>query len=318
MRLDFSFEVKRESEYDYINGRVKVLEMNLLKEDFLNKTTSLSFDGFIKELEQTVYKQYINPATFSGISEGLTKRLESELHEFEKFLSEGFINSFFRSKEVFLSVRQFALGRENLLDNDFRNFLSSGKGSYPEEFRECYNDVGSLKDSPILTGLAVGSYYLRFLRSASFKTKEPMVIRYYDIFLSSYFIATALRLFRFIDRKAISEEFFNESVSYMKRILDGRGILQEINDYETFKRFLGSERAYYGSVDLRKTSARQYILQNLREIIEKAKTINTGILPSFIYLSRLSLEVEELLSIIQLREKGFEEVDEIYQGVLYG
>ncbi|MGB9694085.1 MAG: hypothetical protein ACPLYF_04510, partial [Fervidobacterium sp.] len=215
-------------------------------------------------------------------------------------------------------VREFALGRESILDNDFKNFLSSGKGPYPEEFRGCYNDISSLKASPILTGLAVGSYYLRFLSSASFKTKEPMVIRYYDIFLSSYFVATALRLFRFVDKSVISEEFFNESVSYMKRILDSKGILQEISDYETFKRFLGSERSYYGSVDLRKTSARQYILQNLREIIEKSKTINTGILPSFIYLSRLSLEVEELLSVMQLREKGFDELGETYQGVLYG
>ncbi len=314
---EFHFNVRRESEYDYLNGRVKVLESYLLDKGFLRRLNDLSFEELVKEISQTSYRQFGTFDSYSSISSGIIRRFEYELKDFEHYLSKGFINSFFRSKEIFLRVRDFALNNTELASSKLRDFLLSGKGDFPAEFKLCYDYVLNARQDSLISGVAVGSYYLKFLNNVAEKTKVGMIIDFYLTYSRSYFIASCMRLSKFVDREMIAEHRFNEAVSLMRGVLADREIVSDIFDFNTFKGFLASERAYYGSADLTKVKARDYIIRNLEEIIERAKPINTGIIPAFVYLLRLSLEVEELLSIVNTRSQNALEFANSYKGVLY-
>lgn len=310
----YEFKIQRESEYDYVNGRVKVLETRLLEEDFFKKIISMSFDEIAREFEGTAYKQQINAISYESIMDGIVKRYNLELFEFERYLSIGFINTFFRSKSIFLSIREFALNKSEALDRKIVEFLKTGRGEFPHEFLKCYRDVIDSKDLPFFTGLAVSSNYIHFLSKSSLKTRIPLIIEYYEVYSSSYFIAMCLRLTHFVENNLINEGIFNKALLYLKKSLDVSEKYKDINDFSSFTEYVQKERQLYG---FRKVSSREYILHNLKKIIEKSKSINTGIIPSFIYLNRLMVEVEYLLSILQLKDKGIQISESNIEGVFY-
>ena len=310
----FYIQLRSPSEYDYINGRVKILETYLFSREELQRMACLSSSELINEFLNSHYKEYIPGKDFLSILKGISEYYFRTLVEMEKFVSPGFINSFFRSKEVFLKLKKFAVkerdGVKSSFDNNLWAFIQSDvKGKYPEIFRVVYKKLRDNRLNPFKLNSYVDMYYIQFLLSSARKTESDFINRYYGIFAILNTELILQRLLWFIKQNVIGEAVFNEVVFVMREVLYNQDPLRKIlsvKGSEDFEEFLRNEKMFYGVNEMFKTQPNVFIMRKLENYLDNGKFMIVGIEPVFIYLSKLSLELEVLKKLLYAKDINLE------------
>jgi len=307
---EFFFDVQSENVYDFINGRVKILETYLLSEDTFNRLSSLPLEEFLREIELTHYRNFVIGKRIEDVHSGIIEKYDLELLEFEKYLSRGFINTFFRSKRVFLSIRNAVLGEEKIINGDLYRYVKDNH--YPPEFKKSYENLLKFKNNIFVLNIVLSFHYINFLIDSARRSNIKYLVEYYETYAENFFIATSVRLLRLVQQGVISHADFSSSIEPAFAVLsksDKVKRLKDLRDEEGIMKYLNSRKYLYVELDLSSFSLESLLLRNIKEVINRAKFQNTGIVPSFLYLQRLSLEVTELLNILQTKTKGIDNID---------
>jgi hypothetical protein len=310
----FYIQLKSPSEYDYINGRVKILETYLFSREEVRHMTGLSFSELVSELLNSHYKEYILGKDFLSILKGISEYYFTTLVEMEKFVSPGFINSFFRSKEVFLKLKKLAVKERvdetSNFDSNLWSFIQSDvKGKYPEIFRVVYKRLRDNRLNPFKLNSYFDMYYIQFLLSSARKTESDFIKRYYEIFAILNTELILQRLLWLIKQNVIGETVFNEVIIVMREVLYNQDLLRKIlsvKDSEDFEEFLRDEEMFYGVNEMFKTQPNVFIMRKLENYLDNGKFMIIGIEPVFIYLSKLSFELEVLKKLLYAKDTNLE------------
>ncbi|BAL81286.1 V-type ATPase subunit [Caldisericum exile] len=288
--VNFSFKIEPKSFYDFLCGRVKVLETNLISESLFKELVRKDFKGFIEVLQNYPYKNFLTSDDFESVRNAIDKRKETEFEEFSKFGLESFINVFFKTQEYFLLLKKISLG--NVIENDFTHLLFESPQSLPTEFTECFEELK--RDYPsYLKPLVVDVYYLNFLLRNAEQTKSEFLLNFYKSYTKNVILSTLMRNYNFVKNNFISEMNFNKILAYIKERLKYPEIVSKFKDFLEFELFLNESKGLY-SEEYLVESYETLVLDTLRETFSKGKYLNEGIEPIFVYLLKLSNEASLL------------------------
>jgi len=109
---EFNFKIQDKSFYDFLCGRVKVLETLLIPYSEYKVIAKGSFDDFISVLESLPYKNFLTGNDINAVESAIFKRKENEFTDFERFGLTPFINVFFKSSDYFLFVKKLRLEKK--------------------------------------------------------------------------------------------------------------------------------------------------------------------------------------------------------------
>jgi len=98
---EFNFKIQDKSFYDFLCGRVKVLETLLIPYSEYKVIAKGSFDDFISVLESLPYKNFLTGNDINAVESAIFKRKENEFTDFERFGLTPFINVFSRVVIIF-------------------------------------------------------------------------------------------------------------------------------------------------------------------------------------------------------------------------
>jgi len=291
--VTFSFKIEPKGYYDFLCGRVKVLETNLISENLYRELVKKNFDEFVEFLQNYPYKDFIADRSFNSVKNGIQRRKEKEFEEFEKFGLGDFINVFFNSSKYFLLLKKIVLGDiSEYSEDEFVNSLLKGDELLPEEIRGCFEELK--KDYPTyIKPLVVDVHYLNFLLRSSKKTQSPFIVDFYESFVKNTILATLMRHYNFVKNNFITQENFNEVLSYIESHLDLKDFLSKFGNYSDFEKFLDESKSLYSEEHLEE-SYKILTYNTLKEAFAKGKYLNEGIEPIFVYLLRLNFETSLL------------------------
>ncbi len=296
MRREFLIEVKSPEFYNYISGRVKVLESGLLSKEVFEKISSGETAEEVKTvLSETPYKRFLTGNTFPELTKSVFLRLNSELSEMEKFTSPGFINSFFREKTIFLKIKRWALvgaNEKNVLFSVLYKFVNGGPGNFPLIFRDAYSDMVLKRNNPLEVGVLVDVYRLKFLSDSADLTKSLLIKNYYYVYTEKSLREMLVRLFGFVGSSLVDEASLRKTTGKIGDMLSVYPIakrLLSIKDKESFTEFIKEEVL---------SEDNTVFESEIKKILEKGQFMNTGIEVPFVYLKRLQREVTELAMIL--------------------
>lgn len=304
---DFLIELKSPTDYDYINGRVKVLETFLFTGETIKNMIKLTFDDILNELMNSHYREFISSRNLVGVISGISNFYENSLFEMEKFVSSGFINSFFRSRELFLSMKEFIVSEESSvsLDEGRENFIKNIKQRvYPEVFRLLYEKLEEKDLCPFRINSYIDLYYIQFLLSSSKKTKSSFISGYYELYTNINTELILIRLLDFFRKDVVDEMVFDDFIVSVKEILHSSEVAKKIfpvKTVEDFEIYLRNEEMHYGSNEMFMSNPDIFIKKKLREYLDNGRFINIGIEPVFIYLSKLFFEVEVVKKLLNAK-----------------
>ncbi len=306
MDKEFLIEIKTPSEYDYIDGRVKVLETYIFTSEEISRLVTLSIDDLVGEFLGSHYKQFIIREDASGVIQGIKGYYDSILNEMERYVSRGFVNSFFRSKKIFMRIKSWALGFDtpspSPLYERIRSFLQGGKEDFPEILRTTYIDLKNLKYNPILFNICLDIGHLSFLLDSAYRTRNQFIEGYFKLSMELNFEAILIRLLNLFEREEVNERLFLDVLSKMKVSALKFNLSSDIlsfKDVDSFREFLRSEETSYGVSEGLRHSPDVYIKMKLASYLEKGSSFNSGIEPVFIYLEKLSAEVDLLDELLE-------------------
>lgn len=302
MRKEFLIDVKPPEFYNYISGRIKVLENGLLSREVVERISSGKTLHDVKAaLSETPYKAFLSGDTFSELTESIFSRFDSELTEMEKFVSPGFINSFFREKTIFLKIKRWALisiGEESELFTALYKFVNGGSGEFPLVFRDVYSEMVLRKENPLEVGILLDIYRIKFLIDSAHLTKSQLIENYYDAYAKKCLREILVRLLGFVGSSLVDD-------ASLKQTLEKLGSL--LAEYPLAKRLL-SVKDKDGFVDFVKgevLSIDNTIFETeISKILETGRFMNVGIEVVFVYLKRLQKEVTELAMILSGKGNG--------------
>jgi vacuolar-type H+-ATPase subunit C/Vma6 len=304
---DFLIELKSPTEYDYINGRVKVLETFLFSDETIKNMIKLPFDDILNELMNSHYREFISSRNLVGAINGISNFYENSLFEMEKFVSPGFINSFFRSRELFLNIKEFIISEESSesLGDGRENFIKNIKQRiYPEALRVLYEKLEEKDLSPFKINSYIDLYYIQFLLSSSKKTKSNFISGYYELYTNINTELILIRLLDFFRKGVVDEKIFDDFIVSVKEILHPSEVAKKIfsvKNVEDFEIYLRNEEMHYGSNEMFISNSDIFIKGKLREYLDDGKFINIGIEPVFVYLSKLFFEVEVVKKLLNAK-----------------
>ncbi len=299
---EFNFKIQDKSFYDFLCGRVKVLETLLIPYSEYKVIAKGSFDDFISVLESLPYKNFLTGNDINAVESAIFKRKENEFTDFEKFGLTPFINVFFKSSDYFLFVKKAALGEE--VENSFKAFLENGGTSYPQQFRECFLDLKTYYPFYIRP-IIVDVHYLKFLSDYSKLTKSEFIIDFYKKLVENYLLMILFRNERFVKENFISKPQFDETLKFLKTKLPNIGVLPEVTSFESFEDLVNEKKGLYGEPNISE-SWQGLIYKTYRQTFEKGKFFNEGIEPIFVYLLRLTYETSILQKIAYVLYHGLE------------
>ncbi len=313
MRDEFAIKQENIDSYNYISGRIKVLETNLLSNASLEDLIRLPIDGIYKQLMETPYRSFISGSDADSISKAIFARYEAELSEIGRYVPFGFINVFFRSKRIFLKIKEWALVPPNEklegLDEELKRFLETGEGDFPLEFKEAFDAMKKVKDYPFKAGWLVDLYYTKYLHHFAEQTKSALIEEFFNTYAEGKLFIFLYRLSDFALFKEIDEKTFLETLYLVFRLFPESTVaknLQSIKSAEEFKEF--SKRASsYPFVLASENSLDEGLRNKLLNVLEKCKFINVGIEVIFMYLKRLEFEVENISMIVRGKSTGMNE-----------
>jgi hypothetical protein len=308
----FYIELKSPSEYDYINGRVKILETYLFTKDAIQHLTNLSSDEFMNELLSSHYKEYIAGNGIVDATKGISDFYNKMLLEMEKFVSKGFVNSFFRSKEIFLRLKKIAIEGKALdrRESEIENLIKDSSGDKRVRiFNDAYKKLVENKNDPLKTNLIINVYYIQFLLLSSLETKSDFIKGYYNVYASLNAELVLRRYVNLIKQNMIDNSFFNSALFIMKEVFQGSVFFAKIlsvKNLEAFEEFLRSEEMYYGLNETFYTQPDVFVRKRLESYLDNGKFITVGVEPVFTYLSKLYFESELLKKILYAKDNMFE------------
>jgi hypothetical protein len=312
MRKEFLIDVGEASRYNYVSGRVKVLESFFLNKDTIEKLTQSDAKEFKAILADTPYKNFIEGSNFIDIANGIFARLRYELQDMERYTSPGFINAFFRNKELFLRIKKWALigktEEEEPLFNDLYRFVNGSEEEFPILFREAYDKMLELKDNPLNVGAVLDIYRLKYLKDSADKTFSDLIKEYYTHYGINSIKNILYRLEQFTESHILDDKSLLSMLGLMSKMLADYPLirdLSDIKDLDEFKEFVSS---HVNSKSL------AFDNKDLLKILNKGKYITIGIEVVFVYLKRLQYEVSTISMILSGKTTGMES-KEIYERV---
>lgn len=297
---EFNFKIQNKSSYDFLCGRVKVLETLLIPFSEYKVIAEESFEEFVSVIESFPYKNFLTGKDLNAVESAIFKRKESEFSDFEKFGLTPFINVFFRSSDYFLLVKKAALGEE--VEDSFKAFLENDGTAYPKHFRECFLDLKT--DYPFyIRPVIVDVHYLQFLSDYSKLTKSEFIIDFYRKLTENYLLMILFRNDRFVKENFISKQQFDEALKFLKMKLTNNEILKEVTSFESFEELVNEKKGLYGEPNISE-SWQGLIYKTYMDTFEKGKFFNEGIEPIFVYLLRLTYEASILQKIAYVLYHG--------------
>ncbi len=307
MRKEFLIEIGEPAQYNYISGRVKVRESFLLNKADIERITLGDAREVKTVLMDTPYKGFIKGEKFSDISNAIFERFNTELADVEKYVSQGFINVFFRNKELFLKLKKWALlgelQNENKLYEELYRFVNGGSGSFPELFRNTYLKMLSFKDNPLNVGSILDIYRIKYLTESAWQTGSELILEYYKYYGASSVENMLFRLKDFSESGIIDDKSLISMLQLMAEMLPDYEFSKEVSkarDVEEFKNFVSS-----------RINEEHFMYSNrkLLAILESGKYFNSGIEVAFVYLKRLQFEVSTISMILNGKTTGMKSED---------
>lgn len=307
MREEFLIKIGEPSQYNYICGRIKVLESFLLGSSDIERITLGDIKDVKTVLMDTPYKNFIKGDRFSDISAAIFRRFDAELADVEKYVSQGFINVFFRNKELFLKLKKWALlgemQNESKLYEDLYRFVNGGSGDFPVLFREAYLRMLSFKSNPLSVGAVLDIYRIKYLTESAEQTGSDLILRYYKSYGESSVENILFRLKNFSESNIIDDKSLVSMLRLMAEILSDYKLSKEaseVRDVEEFKNFVNS-----------RISEEDFVRSNekLFAILESGRYFNSGIEVVFVYLKHLQLEVSTISMILSGKITGMKNED---------
>lgn len=303
MRKEFLIEAKPPEFYNYISGRIKILEIGLLSRETVERISSQDSVSGVKEvLSETPYRQFVKGETFSSLTESVFARFDAELSDMEKFVSQGFINSFFREKTVFLRIKKWALTgegeEEDPLFSDLFKFVTTGAGDFPLIFREMYNEMVLRKENPLEAGILLDIYRLKFLSDSARLANSPLISDYYLKYTEKSLREILARLFGFVNSSLVDDVSLEQTLKKLGGMLSDYPLAKDllsIGDREGFVEFV-KEKIFSSESGISDSE--------LRKVLERGRFINMGVEVVFVYLKRLQREVSELAMILSGKGNG--------------
>ncbi len=307
MRKEFLIEIGEPSQYNYICGRIKVLESFLLSSNDIERITLGDIKDVKTVLMDTPYKNFIKGERFSDISVAVFKRFNAELADVEKYVSQGFINAFFRNKELFLEIKKWALlgelQSENKLYEELYKFVNGGSGDFPVLFREAYLRMLSFKANPLSVGAILDIYRIKYLTKSAEQTGSTLIFKYYNSYGESSVKNVLFRLKGFSESGIIDDKSLISMLRVMSEMLPDYNLSREVSEVrgiEEFKNFVNSR---INEKDFANSNKR------LLSILDSGKYFNSGIEVVFVYLKRLQLEVSTVSMILSGKMTGMKNED---------
>ena len=301
MREEFAIKHQDIDSYNYICGRIKVLETNLLSKAALEELLHLPISGIYKEIIETPYRSFITGSDADSISKALFARYRAELSDMEKYVPIGFINAFFRSKEIFLKIKKWALVSSNEelegLDRELKNFLETGEGDFPLEFKEVFDAMSKVKDYPFKAGWLLDLYYIKYLYHSAEQTKSELIKEFFNTYREGNLSIFLYRLSNFAISKEIDEKDFLEALHLVLKLFPDSAVSNNLKGVKTVDEFRELSRETFD----------EELRNKLLSVLEKCKYINVGIEVVFMYLKRLEFEVENLSTIVRGKSMGMNE-----------
>lgn len=307
MREEFLIKIGEPSQYNYICGRIKVLESFLLGSSDIERITLGDIKDVKTVLMDTPYKNFIKGDRFSDISAAIFRRFDAELADVEKYVSKGFINVFFRNKELFLKLKKWALlgemQNESKLYEDLYRFVNGGSGDFPVLFREAYSRMLSFKSNPLSVGAVLDIYRIKYLTESAEQTGSDLILRYYKSYGESSVENILFRLKNFSESNIIDDKSLVSMLRLMAEMLSDYKLSKEaseVRDVEEFKNFVNS-----------RISEEDFVRSNekLFAILESGRYFNSGIEVVFVYLKHLQLEVSTISMILSGKITGMKNED---------
>ena len=297
---EFNFKIQDKSFYDFLCGRVKVLETLLIPYSEYKVIAEKSFEEFVSVLESFPYKNFLTGKDLNAVESAIFKRKESEFSDFEKFGLTPFINVFFKSSDYFLLVKKAALGEE--VETGLKTFLENGDTAYPKQFRDCFLDLKA--NYPFyIRPVIVDVYYLQFLSDYAKLTKSEFIIDFYRKLTENYLLMILFRNERFVKEDFISKQQFDQALKFLQIKLPNSGILKEVTTFDSFEELVNEKKGLYGEPNISE-SWQGLIYKTYMDTFEKGKFFNEGIEPIFVYLLRLTHETSILQKIAYVLYHG--------------
>ncbi len=305
MRKEFLIEKKPAEFYNYISGRVKVLENYLLTKEIFDRVASeSSAEGVKNILSETPYKTFLSGSNFSDLVSSVFKRFNAELAEMEDAVSPGFVNSFFREKAIFLKLKKWALlgsGEEEGMFSDLFRFVSGGRGDFPSVFRKAFEAMSERKGNPLEVAILTDIYRIKFLSDSALLTGSELISSYYNIYAEKSVAVMLLRLYGFVKSSLVDNRSLSQTLGKVGMLLKNTKFSRELlslKDAEQFSEFVESEVSE-NYVDTQS--------KKIGQLLEKGRFVNTGIEVVFSYLKRLQREVSVLSMLLSGKESGVSE-----------
>jgi|GEM_PF-6147493 len=302
MKEEFALRLKAPNEYDFINGRIRVLETYLFPLEELKRISVLPYDEIIRELEVSSYGKYIKSTEINSVANGLLSRYDEEIKELSQYVSPGFINVFAKSKELFLKLKRWGVsGQVNVKTEEqlLFNFVHDGKGDFPLILRNYFVSIQNYKENPFIVSAITDIFHLKYLIQFAKMTKSNFIIDYSEKYVEIYSLVLITRASELLKANAIAEKDFKLIIPMLVNEFGAYKFVSKfksIKTYDDFLIFSKAEKELYGAID--QENLENVVREKLFALIEKGRFVLEGIEPVFVYIERLDFELEFLMNAV--------------------
>ncbi len=304
MRKEFLIEIGTPDDYNYISGRIKILESLLLKRETFERLSGAELSKLKEILFETPYKSFIKGDKSEDLLDAVFERFRAELSEMEKYASEGFINAFFRNKEVFLKLKKWALmgetEEESELYSSLEKFVHNGGEDFPPIFFAAFRKMSEVKENPLEVGITLDVFRLKYLLDSAEETRSQLIKDYYDTYAEVSLKNMLFRMSGFVRSSLIDINDMRDALLMISENFPQFGFtfsLKGIKETEQFESFVSENLKNTDSV---------FVQKALTKILDRGKFFNTGIEVVFAYLKKLEFEVSTLSMVLSGKQAGME------------
>jgi hypothetical protein len=318
MNKNFLLNMKPYNEYDFIDGRIAILETFLFKIEELKRFLTLPYEEIVKEIENSTYGKYVKSKEIDDVSKGFNAKHNDELEELAKYVSVGFINVFAKSKELFLKIKMWATnGAVNIEEDDMplNLFVTQGKGDFPLILRDYFKALKKESTSPFVSSVLTDIYHIKFLNDFAKKTKSEFIIDYFKQYAEIYSWVLIVRASELLKTRSITENEFNFINLKLVEEFKGFDFARQYENLKSYDDFIvlsrEKEELYDTKVNENFDNA---ISERLFGLIEEGKFFFEGIEPVFVYLERLNFELDFLMHSVYSAYNRVSEDRKVVQG----
>jgi len=272
--------LKEKSYYDFLCGRVKVLETYLIEEPLYKDLVKKNFREFVQFLQGYPYKNFLIGEDFQSVKDAIIKRKEFEFSDFEKFGLKDFIDVFFRSSAYFLLTKK-------------KDFVSPPSlPGFSEILTSTHNELFATSKT-YLRPLVIDANYLTFLFEGALLLRNDFIIDFYRELTENYIIMILMRNYRFVQDHFLGRSEFDEILRFLSLHFPYSTFLRKVTDFNEFEEMLRDSKGLYFEKDI-SSEWTQLLNKTLKKAFEKGRYLNEGIEPIFVYLLKIDWEAHIL------------------------